>query len=100
METAPQHSAPHSMIGRRAPDFSARSSKGELSMAAFEGSWTMLFCHPASFTPVCTTEFIELARLICRSHVNLGFFKVTGKGAFVTPKSGIPCIGGCMNFLR
>ena len=22
----------------------------------------MLFCHPASFTPVCTTEFIELAR--------------------------------------
>ena len=62
METAQQHSAPNSMIGRRAPDFSARSSKGELSMAAFEGSWTMLFCHPASFTPVCTTEFIELAR--------------------------------------
>ena len=52
----------NSMIGRRAPDFSARSSKGELSMAAFEGSWTLLFCHPASFTPVCTTEFIELAR--------------------------------------
>ena len=22
----------------------------------------MLFCHPASFTPVCTTEFIEFAR--------------------------------------
>jgi peroxiredoxin (alkyl hydroperoxide reductase subunit C) len=52
----------HSMIGRRAPDFSARSSKGELSMSAFEGSWTLLFCHPASFTPVCTTEFIEIAR--------------------------------------
>ena len=40
METVQQHSAPHSMIGRRAPDFSARSSKSELSMAAFEGSWT------------------------------------------------------------
>ena len=62
METSPQVTTPNSMVGRRAPDFSARSSKGELSMAAFEGSWTLLFCHPASFTPVCTTEFIELAR--------------------------------------
>jgi peroxiredoxin (alkyl hydroperoxide reductase subunit C) len=62
METSPQITVPNSMIGKRAPDFSARSSKGELSLAAFEGSWTMLFCHPASFTPVCTTEFIELAR--------------------------------------
>ena len=62
METSPQITVPNSMIGKRAPVFSARSSKGELSLAAFEGSWTMLFCHPASFTPVCTTEFIELAR--------------------------------------
>ena len=62
MESSPQVTTPNSMVGRRAPDFSARSSKGELSMAAFEGSWTLLFCHPASFTPVCTTEFIELAR--------------------------------------
>ncbi|MBU75284.1 MAG: peroxiredoxin [Rhodospirillaceae bacterium] len=50
------------MIDRRAPDFAARSSKGALSLAEFEGSWTLLFCHPASFTPVCTTEFIKLAR--------------------------------------
>jgi len=61
METSPQTNTRNSMIGRRALDFSTRSSKGELSLAAFEGSWTM-FCHPASFTPVCTTEFIELAR--------------------------------------
>ena len=62
MDSSNQTANTNSMIGRRAPDFSARSSKGELSMAAFEGSWTLLFCHPASFTPVCTTEFIELAR--------------------------------------
>jgi len=62
MDNSPQATSPNSMIGRRAPDFSARSSKGELSLSAFEGSWTLLFCHPASFTPVCTTEFIELAR--------------------------------------
>jgi len=62
MDQTSQVNSPNSMIGRLAPDFSARSSKGELSMSAFEGSWTLLFCHPADFTPVCTTEFIELAR--------------------------------------
>ena len=62
MDSSPQVTNTNSMIGRRAPDFSARSSKGELSMATFEGSWILLFCHPASFTPVCTTEFVERAR--------------------------------------
>lgn len=50
------------MIGKRVPDFSARATKVELSMSGYEGSWTLLFCHPASFTPVYTTTFIELAR--------------------------------------
>ena len=35
------------LIGKRAPDFTARSTKGEISMSAYEGSWTLLFCHPA-----------------------------------------------------
>ncbi len=62
MDNTNKYEMRHSMIGQRAPDFSARSSKGQLSLSAFEGSWTMLFCHPADFTPVCTTEFIEMAR--------------------------------------
>ena len=63
MEISTQITAPNSMIRRCAPVSYARLSKGGLSMAAFEGSWTMLFRHPASFTPICKTEFIELARL-------------------------------------
>ena len=62
MENALKSDISFSMIGQKAPDFSARSSRGELSMSAYEGSWTILFCHPADFTPVCTTEFVELAR--------------------------------------
>ena len=62
MKVSPQINTPNSTIGRRAPDFSTRSSMGEPSLVAFEGSWKMLFCHPASFTAVCTTEFVKLAR--------------------------------------
>lgn len=51
-----------SLIGRPAPSFVAHSTKGMLNLEAFEGSWVLLFCHPADFTPVCTTEFISLAK--------------------------------------
>ena len=49
-------------IGDRAPDFQANSSKGPISLKDFKGKWVVLFSHPADFTPVCTTEFIEFAR--------------------------------------
>ncbi|MFG1445872.1 MAG: peroxiredoxin [Thermoplasmatales archaeon] len=49
-------------IGDRAPDFQANSSKGPISLKDFKGKWVILFSHPADFTPVCTTEFIEFAR--------------------------------------
>lgn len=49
-------------IGDYAPDFEARSTLGPIRLSAFRGKWLMLFSHPADFTPVCTTEFVALAR--------------------------------------
>jgi peroxiredoxin (alkyl hydroperoxide reductase subunit C) len=54
---------PMPRIGDPAPDFTAQTTKGELQFAKFaEGSWVLLFSHPADFTPVCSTELTELAR--------------------------------------
>jgi peroxiredoxin (alkyl hydroperoxide reductase subunit C) len=49
-------------INDPAPDFEAKSTQGPLKLADFKGSWVVLFSHPADFTPVCSTEFIEFAR--------------------------------------
>ena len=49
-------------IGEKAPDFRARTTLGERSLSAYQGQWLILFSHPADFTPVCTTEFIALAK--------------------------------------
>lgn len=51
-----------SLVGKAAPQFVAHSTRGMLDLSAYEGSWVLLFCHPADFTPVCTTEFISLAK--------------------------------------
>ena len=49
-------------IGDLAPDFEARSTAGPVRLYSFRGSCLVLFSHPADFTPVCTTEFVALAR--------------------------------------
>src|SRR5579862_3023706 len=49
-------------LNEPAPDFKAVSTQGELSLSQFKGKWVVLFSHPADFTPVCTTEFVEFAR--------------------------------------
>ncbi len=51
-------------IGDKAPDFTAETTQGALSLHAYLGdSWGLLFSHPKDFTPVCTTELGSLAQL-------------------------------------
>jgi alkyl hydroperoxide reductase subunit AhpC len=51
-------------LGDLAPDFTQQSSAGPIAFHAWLGdSWGVLFSHPRDFTPVCTTELAEAARL-------------------------------------
>ena len=51
-------------IGDVAPDFVQQSTEGPVSFHAWgKGKWVVLFSHPKDFTPVCTTELGEVARL-------------------------------------
>lgn len=49
-------------IGDTAPDFEAVTTKGTIKMSEFaKDKWTVMFSHPADFTPVCTTEMSGFA---------------------------------------
>lgn len=46
------------------PDFETNTTHGPIRLSTWNpDKWVILFSHPADFTPVCSTEFVEFARL-------------------------------------
>ena len=51
-------------LGDMVPNFTQDSSEGEINFFEWAGdSWVVFFSHPADYTPVCTTELGEVAKL-------------------------------------
>lgn len=51
-------------LGQVAPDFEQETTEGRIRFHEWlDGHWGILVSHPKDFTPVCTTELGEAARL-------------------------------------
>jgi thioredoxin-dependent peroxiredoxin len=51
-------------LGDTVPNFTQASSDGTIDFYSWAGdSWVVLFSHPADYTPVCTTELGQVAKL-------------------------------------
>ena len=52
------------LIGEIAPSFTAESTNGTINFPDdFGTKWKILFSHPADYTPVCSTEILQLAEM-------------------------------------
>ncbi len=52
------------LIGEKAPSFTAESTNGVVHFPRdFGKNWKILFSHPQDFTPVCSSEILELGYL-------------------------------------
>jgi peroxiredoxin (alkyl hydroperoxide reductase subunit C) len=52
------------LIGEQAPSFTTESTLGTINFPFdFGSNWKVILSHPMDFTPVCSTELIEMANL-------------------------------------
>jgi peroxiredoxin (alkyl hydroperoxide reductase subunit C) len=52
------------LIGEDAPSFTAETTEGTLEFPKdFGNHWKIIFSHPRDFTPVCSSEILELAQM-------------------------------------
>lgn len=52
------------MLGETAPSFQANTTNGKLEFPEdFGNNWKILLSHPKDFTPVCTSEILQLAQM-------------------------------------
>jgi len=59
-----QNSMKIPLIGEKAPSFEAASTNGQINFPNdFGNNWKILFSHPKDFTPVCSSEILELANM-------------------------------------
>ncbi|WP_261975549.1 redoxin domain-containing protein [Olleya sp. ITB9] len=64
LETTQQEVFAMPRIGVKAPEFKAVTTQGDINYPSdYKGKWSILFSHPADFTPVCTSEFMTFAHL-------------------------------------
>ena len=51
------------LLGNTAPAFTAESTFGQINFPTdYPEQWKIIFSHPADFTPVCSSELLELAK--------------------------------------
>lgn len=62
--TPPAPEQPRIELNGPAPDFEANTTHGPIRLSTWQkDKWVILFSHPADFTPVCTSEFVEFAKI-------------------------------------
>ncbi|HPV15702.1 MAG TPA: redoxin domain-containing protein, partial [Candidatus Cloacimonadota bacterium] len=62
MENIQKPSMP--LLGDKFPSMQVVTTRGMMNLPEdMSGKWFVLFSHPADFTPVCTTEFVQFQKL-------------------------------------